>query len=516
MELVYLWVENYKNIHKQGFNFSPQFECDFFPVYEDNADGKEVLKENCKLEIKKNKDYVNIFPKNINITAIVGENGSGKSSILELLYKITNKSNEINIIVFFSNEKLIIFYQKKPEVIDDHLYEIVLNKKIEGYEISYINISHFQNEDIDIYDNNYYSIYNDIMYRYEDNEQNNKSNILNRYKNFKTQMNYFLIYQQDKLNYLEELIKPQKISLIKVDFLKNENLKDLFLATYHNLTINQLFYIIFSDEFPELFVNDNNQLDANTLSQFISSYSKSNKIIIDNFLSSSTLNEDHLIIKHSDIKKFITLINLADNKYEYFELTLLNKEEERIDLSSGEQLLLFYLIQIDMLNNIIMIDELDAYLHPQWQKEFLSLLLKFNKNKHFVLSSHSPFLLSDIPKNNIIFLKNGKQVKIDINTFGANIHSLLSHGFFMKNGLIGEFAKDKINKAITYLNQQKLSKDEINYCENIISIIGEPVIKNQLQRMLDSKRLSKLDEIDKLKDEMEQIKHKIEILSKKQ
>jgi len=25
MELVYLWVEEYKNIHRQGFNFSPKF-----------------------------------------------------------------------------------------------------------------------------------------------------------------------------------------------------------------------------------------------------------------------------------------------------------------------------------------------------------------------------------------------------------------------------------------------------------------------------------------------------------
>lgn len=29
MELVYLWVEDYKNIHKQGFNFSPRFTCKY-------------------------------------------------------------------------------------------------------------------------------------------------------------------------------------------------------------------------------------------------------------------------------------------------------------------------------------------------------------------------------------------------------------------------------------------------------------------------------------------------------
>jgi len=29
MELVYLWVEDYKNIKKQGFNFSPRFKCEY-------------------------------------------------------------------------------------------------------------------------------------------------------------------------------------------------------------------------------------------------------------------------------------------------------------------------------------------------------------------------------------------------------------------------------------------------------------------------------------------------------
>jgi len=29
MELVYLWVEEYKNIHRQGFNFVPKFNCHY-------------------------------------------------------------------------------------------------------------------------------------------------------------------------------------------------------------------------------------------------------------------------------------------------------------------------------------------------------------------------------------------------------------------------------------------------------------------------------------------------------
>jgi len=159
---------------------------------------------------------------------------------------------------------------------------------------------------------------------------------------------------------------------------------------------------------------------------------------------------------------------------------------------------------------LFLLDEPDISLHPQWQKEYIHQLIRTFKNVtkkiHFVVTSHSPFILSDLPKENVIFLEKGKQVAPKIETFGANIHTLLSHGFFMKDGLMGEFAKEKINEAIKYLNQKTLTEKEIEYYENIISIVGEPILKRQLQRMLDSKRLSEVEQIkkqiEKLQDEL--------------
>ena len=51
MELVYLWVEEYKNIKNQGFNFSPRFECEFKAEYDEN----NKLKDDCDIIIKENK-----------------------------------------------------------------------------------------------------------------------------------------------------------------------------------------------------------------------------------------------------------------------------------------------------------------------------------------------------------------------------------------------------------------------------------------------------------------------------
>jgi len=79
---------------------------------------------------------------------------------------------------------------------------------------------------------------------------------------------------------------------------------------------------------------------------------------------------------------------------------------------------------------------------------------------------------------------------------------------------MGEFAKSKIDKVINLLNQYKLSEEDLKYCEQIISIIGEPIVKNQLQRMLDSKRLKKVDEIDAIKKSMEAMQKRLDELEK--
>ena len=86
----------------------------------------------------------------------------------------------------------------------------------------------------------------------------------------------------------------------------------------------------------------------------------------------------------------------------------------------------------------------------------------------------------------------------------------------MKDGLMGEFAKSKIDDVINYLNNKKSEIRNDKDAQNIIDIIGEPIIKRELQRMLKNKmELSNKTEIDTIKSQIELLTERLEKLEPK-
>ncbi len=57
---------------------------------------------------------------------------------------------------------------------------------------------------------------------------------------------------------------------------------------------------------------------------------------------------------------------------------------------------------------IILIDELDLHLHPKWQQTILSDLRRTFPNAQFIVTTHSPQILSTVKKEHIFILEDGK------------------------------------------------------------------------------------------------------------
>ena len=192
-----------------------------------------------------------------------------------------------------------------------------------------------------------------------------------------------------------------------------------------------------------------------------------------------------------------------------------NNDELRIEhMSAGERqlyyilsTLIYHILNIKSVTReervrynkiLIVLDEVDLGFHPDLQRRFIDFLIMTFKNLelnkfvglHFLITTHSPFMLSDIYENNIIYLENGVKKNKDIHTFAANISDMLAQSFFLGGGFVGEFSKKKILSLLEWClgKGDKDSKEwYIDKAKQFVEVLGEPIIKKRMNNLLDLK-----------------------------
>ena len=89
------------------------------------------------------------------------------------------------------------------------------------------------------------------------------------------------------------------------------------------------------------------------------------------------------------------------------------------ELSSGEKQLFLRTLAIKMLepeNSIIMIDEPELSLHPKWQQKIVDVYRKIGRNNQIILATHSPHILGNVEKENIILLEKNENGIVEVKT----------------------------------------------------------------------------------------------------
>ena len=142
-------------------------------------------------------------------------------------------------------------------------------------------------------------------------------------------------------------------------------------------------------------------------------------------------------------------------------------------LSGGERHMLYLLANINHVllhlrksrpgaQVLLLMDEADLGLHPEWQRQTLSLLHEGlghdDQTCQMIYATHSPFIASDLPHTHLTLMKRQKDGQCQQvtgrkhKTFGANIHELLNDTFFLEN-TIGAFARITLQRVFAFCSQ---------------------------------------------------------------
>ena len=543
------------------------------------------------------KNIPNIFKtdKILNISGVVGENGTGKTTLLNKLGSISDiklKSQKSKVkkefIAVFYDDDFVIFNSTSQEVnvegeatdclvkyssskIDvnlDQLSKVYLtnsNFSGENYyrklgKIDYINLS---SKTFEILEKEFFTSKGALNDQYGLN--NTKFNIMqsifpnfmgNRFRSL-IDIDFLVYVKGLKDKFIGKDISNIQFKIDKIDDFISSDLKDLnyYTKTYHENDVKE-----FERKFIKLHtnINSNNDITSslimNLAGELIYCYPNFNEHIGEYYTI------DELYEKCKGFIKEYTFTDSKDNKEKvYFQNAI--KEIDKIKRksfekngncytenmktfwnlikkfvsnetsfvlkyihildeynSSGERAILNFMSRIYFLSKIstyfkdknyklrenilLLIDEIDLYLHPAWQQKIITTLINelnecFPDNVfQIVFSTHSPIVLSDMPTQNCIFLKKGytgiimkKEVK---QTFGCNIFNLYKDAFFLENGnTFGEYSRTFINNIAKEIKTGKFDdKENIN---RLIDLIGEPIIQNHLRKLINEPKKNKLD-----------------------
>lgn len=161
------------------------------------------------------------------------------------------------------------------------------------------------------------------------------------------------------------------------------------------------------------------------------------------------------------------------------------------ELSTGEQQLFVRALHLKMMglkNSIILIDEPEISLHPNWQNHILRVYENIAKdgNNQLIVATHSPQIISSAPNESLrVLIKNNKSIEVKKydKSYGVEIEEVLADIMdtsYLRTPFIGE----KIKMMWNHINNGNINEFDRAYeeLENILDINDKDLLLARLEK----------------------------------
>lgn len=506
-ELFYFFIPHHKVFKNVGFCFNPAYEVNLIS-YENQL---------LEVEIKKKDNFVDLFEKeNVNVKVICGKNGCGKTTLLRLMEGRAG-SNADDCIYIFKDKEGRFASSVKTKISGDNIFELTKY----GSNIVLQNICAVDRNISD----EHHNFTRKIVPHYFDHKKLYDGNLSeNLFTHFKIKK-WDLSQNIDSIIAVNAQRCPEVFTEDEQAELKRQLKNDFFLYYF--------FYIFQDSIYDDYIVNilsDFKELYGNHLTDYLYSFLLSRPVAIQKEIDELfnlyfSLDDESGFIQANDklyaleakiketLKKCIDedIPEITIHELIYFDG--INKKLNRTltELSSGE----FYLVKykFDIAHALVnqetvwwYIDEPETSLHPEWCRNFMHIYFKayneykstmndFNRRVTIVFATHSPFLLSDISNDYIIYLEKQKndsddkfytkEIKTDISPFMGNIGELITSNLFMESSM-GERSKNIVKEILENLKTQTdLPKDELEKYKKLFGKVGDELLRKLLLEKLE-------------------------------
>lgn len=363
-------------------------------------------------------DFLNKDKEILNTVVIIGENGAGKTTLLKSIYNQMNWHSKINRNI-------------------DAKIKLLANER----ELKLFSSDIYDSSSLNDWNNIKDELY-DFSFSEGSNYHINENNILNEY-------NSKVIYMPTEINF-NNLNRVDRTFKYEYSFLNeiNQNVASDLPSAIANAINTEVFK---NEDLPP---------------------KESIKKIC---------NDINSIFECMDLAiKFIGLSKDEDTKPLFKDST--GNEFDIEGLSSGEKQLFIRALSLKFLNannSIILIDEPEISLHPQWQRKIIKVYENIGQDNQLIIATHSPHVVADIKSEQLRIIKRSENgVSIIPNeeleeTYLQTSESILKYTMGVGNTRSDE-GEEKFNKLKTLLKQDLYdTKEFINIYNYLKSYLGE-------------------------------------------